>query len=115
MSNSLLLKARLSLLTGTKCKAKVIAKVSLQVLRYSCICLCTSDMPEMGERHRFFCHAHANSNLAQSVTAQLHPVLRLLQVTFKYELVSTENISPSWGYSFKRVFLGKKKLLSYFA
>lgn len=74
-----------------------------------------SEMPEMGERHRFFFHAHANSNLAQSVTAQLHLVLRLLQVPLKYELVSTENISLSWDTALSMSFFLKKMLLSYFA
>lgn len=59
----------------------------------------------MGKKCRFFFHVCANSHLAQSVTVQLHLVLRLLQVTSKYELVSTENQSPSqdkalsmWGF-----------------
>lgn len=54
--------------TGTKCKARVIARSE-------------------------FASACANTNLAQSVNAELHLVLRLFQVTLKYELVPTGNQS----------------------
>lgn len=43
MSNSLLLKACLSVHTGTKCKAKVIARSEFSGVIYFCIYLCMSE------------------------------------------------------------------------